>query len=82
MDVVYAVGFSESSYTAHNVYRSLDGGKTWTGITRQVGDGRKGPDGANQATACAVNPVTGELFVGSHCAGFWKISGPPASATK
>jgi photosystem II stability/assembly factor-like uncharacterized protein len=76
-DIVYAVCHNDDNYDMQNVYRSLDGGKTWTGLGRQVGDGRSGPDGANQSMWCTVNPATGELYVFTHCNGVWKISGPP-----
>jgi hypothetical protein len=76
MDIMYAAGYSGGSYTDHNVYRSLDGGKTWTGITRQVGDGRKGPDGAKKPGLIRVNPTTRELWAFTWCYGVWKIAPP------
>jgi hypothetical protein len=76
-DIMYVSCFTNEDYNVQNVWRTLDGGKTWTGLSRQVGDGRTGPDGVNQATYCAINPVTHELYVVTHCNGMWKIPGPP-----
>ncbi len=68
----------ESSYDKYShVYRSLDGGKTWTVITRKVGDGRDlCPDGGTSAGTIRVNPTTGELFASTSCMGMWKIAAP------
>ena len=58
-------------------FRSLDGGKTWTCITRYKGDGRDGvPYGARHVTAVGINPLTSELFAFTGCYGVWKIPGP------
>ena len=76
-DIMYVVCYTNTNYNIQNAWRSLDGGNTWTGIGRQVGDGRTGPDGANQARGCTVNAKTHELIVFTHCSGVWKISGPP-----
>jgi hypothetical protein len=81
-DIMYATMHTNNNYDRQNVIRSLDGGKTWTGLCREVGDGRTGPDGANQAMHCEVNPLTHELFVATHCNGMWKISGPPSEYLK
>jgi photosystem II stability/assembly factor-like uncharacterized protein len=81
-DVMYATCHTNENYNVQNVWRSLDGGKTWTGLARQAGDGRTGVDGANQAMYCAVNPVTHELFVATHCCGMWKLPAPPAEYYK
>ncbi len=68
----------ETSYDDYgHIYRSLDGGKTWTVITRQVGDGRDlCPDGGTSAGTINVNPVTGELYASTSCMGMWKIAAP------
>ncbi|MDD6283959.1 MAG: hypothetical protein PUB05_01170 [Firmicutes bacterium] len=81
-DIMYATMHTVDNYDRQNVIRSLDGGKTWTGLCREPGDGRTGPDGANQAMRCEVNPLTHELFVATHCNGMWKISGPPSEYLK
>ncbi len=59
-----------------NVFRSIDSGKTWTCLNRSVGDGRKGPDGARQASAIRVNPNTREVFTMTSCRGMWKMPAP------
>jgi|GEM_PF-1458555 len=76
-NVIY-VGCSSNQY--HNLkatWRSLDGGYTWTNLTRVAGDGRQSADGGKQPLSIRVSPVTGELFVLTGCRGVWKISAPP-----
>jgi photosystem II stability/assembly factor-like uncharacterized protein len=75
-DVMYAACSSNVRYSVKNVWRSLDAGKTWTLLSRQVGDGRTGPDGARRTCAMRVNPQTRELFAFGGCKGLWKIPGP------
>ncbi len=80
-NVVYVGGNGDVNYNSYDmggVYRSLDRGKTWTCLTRQVGDGRDlCPDGGKKAMGMRVNPATGELFVATGCRGVWKIDSPP-----
>ncbi len=80
-NVVYVGGngdINAASYDEGGIYRSLDCGKTWTCITRQVGDGRDmSADGGKKATCMRVNPTTSELLVSCDCRGMWKIA-PPA----
>ncbi len=76
-EVVY-VGCSSAAY--HDIkatWRSLDGGITWTCLTRQAGDGRECADGGKQPLSMRVSPVTGELFILTGCRGVWKMSAPP-----
>ncbi len=80
-EVVYVAddcSIVETSYDDYgHIYRSLDGGKTWTVITRRTGDGRDlCPDGGTSAGTINVNPVTGELFASTSCMGMWKIAAP------
>ncbi len=80
-EVVYVAddcSIVETSYDDYgHIYRSLDGGKTWTVLTRRVGDGRDAcPDGGTSAGTINVNPVTGELFASTSCMGMWKIAAP------
>ena len=79
--VVYAASCAsavQNSYEDYgHLYRSLDGGKTWTVITRVAGDGRDlCLDGGVSSNAIRVNPVTGELFTSNSCMGMWKIAAP------
>ncbi len=62
-----------------SVYRSLDGGKTWTGLVRVKGDGR-GEITTNTRCvgAVGVNPKTSELFCFTGCYGVWKHTAPKA----
>lgn len=62
-----------------SVYRSLDGGKTWTGLVRVKGDGR-GEVTTNtcHVNAIGVNPKTSELFGFTGCYGVWKHTAPKA----
>jgi len=77
-DIMYACVSSNVVYNVQHIWRSLDGGKTWTGLCRMKGDGRDGyPVGARRATSMALNYNTGELFVLTGCHGMWKIASPP-----
>ena len=71
--VVYAACYGGDNFNIENCWRSTDGGKTWKGLSRKPNDGRKGPDGANQAHGVTVNPVTREPFVFTHCNGVWRF---------
>ncbi len=76
-EVVY-IGCSSVAY--HNMratWRSLDGGDTWTCLTRSAGDGRESADGGKQPLSMRVSPVTGELFILTGCRGVWKMTAPP-----
>ena len=80
-NIVYVGGNGDINYTSYDtggVYRSLDAGKTWTCLTRLVGDGRDDcADGGKKAIGMSVNAKTGELFVACACRGMWKIAPPP-----
>ncbi len=80
-NVVYVGGngdINAASYDEGGIYRSLDRGKTWTCLTRRIGDGRDMcADGGKKAICMRINPATGELFVACACRGVWKIA-PPA----
>ncbi len=65
-------------YEVQHIWRSLDGGETWTGLCRMKGDGRDDfPVGARRAIFMSLNYNTGELFVFTGCHGMWKIASPP-----
>ena len=81
-EIVYICGASNTEQNQYAVQRSLDGGQTWTNLTRTVGDGRKGPDGGKEASTICVHPTTGEVFVGTCCRGMWKMPAPPKDAVK
>jgi len=74
--IVYISCLSWSRIITQNVFRSIDSGKTWTCLNRSVGDGRKGPDGARQASTIRVNPNTREVFTMTSCRGMWKMPAP------
>ena len=77
-NIMYACVSSNLVYNVQHIWRSLDGGKTWTGLCRMKGDGRDGyPAGARRATFMAMNYYSGELFVFTGCHGMWKIASPP-----
>ncbi len=78
-NVIYATQMLyKSSYdNDQTCFRSLDGGKTWTCITRFEGDGRDGvPYGTRASTFITINPETSELWSASGCHGIWKIAAP------
>ena len=76
-EVVYIGCSSAASHNMKATWRSLDGGNTWTCLTRAAGDGRECADGGKQPLSIRVSPVTGELFVLTGCRGVWKIAAPP-----
>jgi photosystem II stability/assembly factor-like uncharacterized protein len=75
-DVMYVCGNNDFDYNFNSVVRSVDGGKTWSTLHRQPGDGRKGPDGAKKPGLIRVNPTTRELWAFTWCYGVWKIAPP------
>lgn len=75
--VVYVGCSSPAYHDIKAIWRSLDGGNSWTCLTRSAGDGRESADGGKQPIAIRVSPVTGELFVVTGCRGIWKIAAPP-----
>lgn len=76
-DIMYVGCTSTYYFNLKSVWRSLDGGKNFTCMSRQKGDGRSGPDGGRNPTCIRVNGNTGEMFVFSGCRGVWKLSPPP-----
>ncbi len=75
--VVYVGCSSVIDHDLKAIWRSLDGGITWTNLTRTAGDGRECADGGKQPLSIRVNANTGELFVLTGCRGVWKIAAPP-----
>ena len=75
--VVYVGCSSVVNHDVKAIWRSLDGGVTWTCLTRAAGDGRECADGGKQPLSIRVNANTGELFVLTGCRGVWKIAAPP-----
>ncbi len=71
-------GWQADAFNYSAVFRSLDGGKTWTCLNREYGDGREGPDGGRHASGIEFNQLTREVFVVSGCRGMWKIKAAPS----
>jgi hypothetical protein len=80
-DVVYTAGANHIYANDAAVRRSVNGGQTWTALTRapRHNNAQFGEDGAREAEIVRVNPWTRELVVGTNCYGTWKIGPPPAS---
>ncbi len=75
-DIMYISCKSDAFYRNRNIWRSTDGGDTFVCLTRDVDDGRDGPDGARRPTGITVSPSTRELFVFTCGKGTWRISPP------
>ncbi len=75
--VVYVGCSNDITHDLRSVWRSLNGGKSWTCISKAADDGRESPDGARKPITMRVNAATSELFVLTSCRGMWKISAPP-----
>jgi photosystem II stability/assembly factor-like uncharacterized protein len=74
--VVY-VGRAGNSYVTHSaVLRSVDGGRTFVNLTRQLPIDGKLRDGGREAICIRVHPRTREVFVATSCYGIWKVAGP------
>ncbi len=64
----------------YGLQRTLDGGKTWTQLRRQVGDGRDNcPDGG-YGQCVVFNEDTREIITSGACRGIWKMKAAPADA--
>ncbi len=75
-DIMYISCKSDKNYRNRNIWRSLDGGQSFICLTRDIGDGRNGLDGARRPTGITVNAKTGELFVFTCGKGVWKLPKP------
>ena len=72
------VMYAATEGNGQSCYRSLDGGKTWTGLVRTKGDGRgEVTTNTRNVGTIAVNPKTSELFALTGCYGVWKHSAAP-----
>ena len=68
-----------NSSNVQSVYRSLDGGKTWSGLVRTKDDGRgEITTNTRHINTICVNPKTSELFGFTGCYGVWKHTAPKA----
>ncbi len=65
-----------------SVLRSLDSGKTWKSLTRNLRGSvtQSGPDGGREANWLRVHPVSRQLYVGTNCFGFWRYPPPQSGA--
>lgn len=72
-DVLYTAGWYQSHGYSDGIYRSTDGGNTWTNISYNLG---------NPFTAWSinVNPKDSYVYIGSSC-GTWKLPPPGTSTT-
>ncbi len=78
-NIMYAIECGTQRYQS-GVWRTLDGGKTWTALHRTVGDGRDNcPDGGN-GSHIEFRPSTREIFVGGRCMGLWKMKAAEPTA--
>ena len=73
-------GWQADAFNYSATFRSLDGGKTWTCLNREYGDGREGPDGGRHASGITFIADTREIIVVSGCRGMWKMKAAPADS--
>lgn len=59
-----------------SIFRSLDGGKSWEIINRDLNDGSVGADGARDCSSIVINSATRELFQAGGCRGMYKMKLP------
>ncbi|WNR42913.1 PA14 domain-containing protein [Paenibacillus roseipurpureus] len=77
-NIVYAAGAANIYNSDAAVFRSTDGGTTWTTLTRSTRNNNPqfGMDGGRSAAVVRVNPASHEAYFGSICFGMWKIGAP------
>jgi len=74
--VVY-VGSAGNLYSSSvAVVRSLDGGRSWSVLTRNSPLRKGEKDGGREALCIRVHPRTREAWVSTSCYGLWKVSKP------
>lgn len=76
-DIIYVSCASNKCYKNRNIWRSVDGGKSFVCLTREIGDGRSGPDGARRTVNVTVGGKERFLFAFGGCKGVWKMPCPP-----
>ena len=81
-NLMYVSCMSNKTYGRHNIWRTLDGGKSWLCLNRKKGDGRTDPDGGRRPTCLVVGGNERNLFVFAGCKGVWKMACPPEEACK
>ncbi len=75
-DLIYVACSSNKEYNTRDVWRSLDGGKSFVCLNRAVSDGRSGPDGARRVVNVTVGGRERSLFAFAGCKGVWKLPCP------
>lgn len=75
-DLIYLTNARGAYASCVSMLRSLDAGKSWEIINRDVNDGSVGIDGAREASAIVLNNATRELFVAGGCRGMYKMQLP------
>ncbi len=75
-DIVYVACASNKEYRNRNVWRSVDGGKSFVCLTRDIDDSRVGPDGARRTVNVTVGGKERNLFAFGGCKGVWKMPCP------
>ncbi|MGF1531450.1 MAG: hypothetical protein ACFCU4_08820 [Puniceicoccaceae bacterium] len=74
--IVYIAGNRDVFASNASAQRSLDGGKTWENLTRQIPLDGVGRDGGREAQWVRVNAKTREAWFTTGCYGVWKHSAP------
>lgn len=75
-DVIYVAGNRNRFASNASAQRSIDGGKTWTNLTRNQALEGGALDGGRESMWVRVHPVTREPWFATNCYGIWKHSPP------
>ncbi len=75
-DLIYVGSASNKVYINRNVWRSVDGGRSFSCLNRETDDGMHGADGGRQVVNVTVGGSDRSLFAFCGCRGVWKLPCP------
>ncbi len=74
--ILYAAGNRNQFASNASAQRSVDGGKTWTNLTRSLPLDGVGRDGGRESMWVRVHPKTREAWFATNCYGIWRHRSP------